>query len=401
MSQEDAVVIPYRCQQCCNLLERMPSPSAVLSNVGVRFYTCERCGHMMQAAQVESCAFDVETELPPVAELNGNGPHKLRDLLAYLRTTHNPDYVYRGQNSIWPGPLVPSLHRGTIAAEPTAVPPALRLREKGTVFHAVNTTMARTDENDLQRRAKFNSQLFQIFGYPFGSILAQQCGVSSEGLDVSHYPDVAALFAIFKFSTHSFMTQGTGVIYRIHVPADEYLNYDIRPANFFSCPTVLSAYVTFHQLKRVASWQDAMAAFHEYGFQMTFNPGPMRPLQLLALPTSEIPTCRVMQQQAALLLPDLVLPQSYNQTEIKPPPGKAEWDGPLLIEDLSKRDGVETFEFAHDVTNQYCVPKSPDVMFAKDDGVTRFLKVYFATNPRTLFFTEFGVFGEEDLELVQ
>ena len=40
-------------------------------------------------------------------------------------------------------------------------------------------------------------------------------------------------------------------------------------------------------------------------------------------------------------------------------------------------------------------------MFAKDDGVTRFLKGYFATNPRTLFFTEFGVFGEEDLGLVQ
>ena len=68
---------------------------------------------------------------------------------------------------------------------------------------------------------------------------------------------------------------------------------------------------------------------------------------------------------------------------------------------MSRRSEVEVFRFRHAPRNQYYVPRSPQVLFPKSDGVTKMLKAYFAVNPEFIFMTEFGVGGRADVDLIQ
>lgn len=401
MSNECTKVVPYRCTNCHALLERQQPSDELLSVQDRHNYICSVCGVSMPAKEIESGALDVQTELPPCGELLGSGPHDFRDILSYLRSTHRANHVYRGQTKVWPGPLVPSLYRGRVLEQRIDVPKNLRLRELGRVFHSVSADVSVTSDLSFIRRARFNAQLVQVFGYPFGSMLAQQCGVASEGLDVSHDPDVAAFFAVFDFVAGSFTRDGTGAIYRICLPETQAGNKDLCTASFFDCPSVVSAFVVFCQLRRAATWEEALDSFIEYGYKSAMTPGSSHPLQLLALPSEEVLRCRVVQQRAGLLLPDVVLPKEYGQALRKPPPGKSDWDGPLLIEDVSLRDGVEVFRFQHDDRNKYYVPHSPEVLFPATDGVTKLLRSFFVVNPKMRFMTEFGIFGEENGDLIR
>jgi hypothetical protein len=354
----------------------------------------------MPAEAVDAGELDVQTVRPQRKTLTPPASHDFAELLAYLQSTHTADYVYRGQTKIWPGPLVPSLYRGMVAPETVASAPNLRLRETGRVFHAVSTDKEMAPDPKFMRRIQFNAQLIQIFGYPFGSILAQQCGVTSEGLDVTHDPEVAAFFAIFDYPAQNFRQEDTGVIYRLRLPPASTGNKDFRSASFYDCTSVISAWAVFHQLRKVATWREAVTTFTDYGYAFTVKQTRPRPLHLLALPQDAYRTCRVVQQRAGLLFPDVVLPQEYNLGQIKPPAGKAEWQGPMLIEDVAAREGVEIFTFRHHPKNKYQVPLSPRVLFPPDDGVTQMLHHFFASNPLFAFLTEFGPVQGTDTSLI-
>src|SRR5262249_45824237 len=157
----------------------------------------------------------------------------------------------------------------------------------------------------------------------------QQCGVTSEALDVSHHLHVAAFFAIFDPLAGDFPSDGTGVIYRIAVPNELQGNRDYSTANFFDCIPIISALRTFAQLPRYPSWDQAAQSFQAYSYDLVNrHPDTPRPLHLLGVPEGDLLTCRVVQQQAALLLPDMVLSQEWKKTVKEPPLGKAEWSGP-------------------------------------------------------------------------
>jgi hypothetical protein len=366
-------------------------------------YTCSACGHMMPARAVEDGDFDVKEAVPNVDRLTGSPPYDFEELLGFLQAQHRPGYLYRGQTQRWPGPLLPSLYRGATELHPTTdVPPHYRLRDLGNVFYAVDPDAARTQNPDLIKRAQFNTYLFQTFGYPFGSILAQQCGITSEALDVSHHLHVAAFFAIFDPLAGEFPNEGTGVIYRMAVPNELPGNPDYSIANFFDCVPIISALRTFALLRRCSSWEQAAESFSTYFYHMANrDPDGPRPLHLLGLPEDDLLTCRVVQQQAALLLPDMVLSQEWKMTAKQPPLGKAEWGGPLLVEDIASRDGVESFEFCHAPRDKYLLPRSPQVLFPREDGVAKLLRMFLSANPQGLFMTELGMKGTPDSNLIE
>jgi FRG domain len=395
--------IPYRCVRCHALLTRVPPPDFLAALADRHSYTCGVCGHMMPACEVEAGHLDVKEAVAPIDRVAGSPPHDFEELLGFLQGQHRPGYLYRGQTRRWPGPLLPSLYRGTTDPEPRLdLPGHYRLRDLGKVFHAVDPGAARTQHPDLVKRSQFNTYLFQMFGYPFGSILAQQCGVTSEALDVSHHLHVAAFFAIFDPAEGGFPSEGTGVVYRIAVPDELPGNRNYTTANFFDCVPVISALRTFFQLRRCSSWDQAAQSFSDYFNHMAHRDQEApRPLHLLGLPESDLLTCRVVQQQAALLLPDMVLPQEWKLTAKQPPPGKAEWNGHLLVEDLASREGVECFEFRHAPRDKYLLPRSPQAIFPAGDGVAKLLRLFLAVNPQGLFMTELGIQGTPDSGLIE
>ena len=245
-------------------------------------------------------------------------------------------------------------------------------------------------------QVEFIDYLHHLFGYPFGAILAQQCGLTSEGLDVSHDPEVAAFFSIFDFVSGSFMEGGEGVIYRIAVPEKQQGNGDFRTASFYDCRSVISAAVTFRRLRRCPDWDAALATFLDYErhwMPRTGGNATPYPLERLGLPENDLARCRVIQQLAALVLPDIVLSRDYGQLTRQPPFGKAEWDGALMVEDIATRDGVDVFEFRHHPRNKYVVPRSPQILLPHDDAVTRLLEYYLAINPQHFTMTEVGIAG--------
>ena len=107
------------------------------------------------------------------------------------------------------------------------------------------------------------------------------------------------------------------------MPAARAGHKDLRTASFFDCSSVVSAFLVFHQLRRVNTWEEAVASFTEYDYRSNVDRQAPRPLQLLALPRDELTGCRVVNQQAALLFPDVVLPSEYKEGRRQPPPGKA------------------------------------------------------------------------------
>ena len=405
MPPPNELQIPYRCKTCHALLVRVPPPHELAAAVDRHSYTCSTCGQMTPARDIEAGQLDVKETVPSVAQLSGTPPYALKELIGYLRGQHTEGFFYRGQTQWWPGPLLPSLYRGTTRPDPVDVPGHYRLRELGTTFCAVDPTLKKDGLADLVKRSQFNAYLFQVFGYPFGSILAQQCNLTSEALDVSHNLDVATFFAIYDPPTNAFLNHGTGVIYRIAAAKASAGNRDYSTASFFDCSSLISAINTFYQLRRCSSWNEAVATFRDYFHQLAatrgLDPELPRPLGLLGVPADDLIRCRIVQQQAALLLPDVVLPQTWKLTTKQPPPGKAEWNGPLLVEDLSTREGVECFEFCHSPKGKYLVPRSPQVLFPAEDGVTKLLRLFLAATPETAFITEREPQGATHTNLIE
>ncbi|MBU0984253.1 MAG: FRG domain-containing protein [candidate division Zixibacteria bacterium] len=355
---------------------------------------------------VNSGSLDVRTSYPPGTNRPSDQPCDLCSLLAWLLQHHTDGFVYRGQTRIWPGPLVPSIHRGCVASEPTVgFAPHHRLRSVGCQFHELTPKPPGREQPISAKRMEFMRYLIQLFGYPFGNILSQQCGLTSEGLDVTHDPMVAAFFAIFDFQLNEFVEEGTGVIYRIPIDVDETFQNDISKTSFYNTSSCVSAIASLLRLNRCATWEEAAKSFLDYCVEFNASdpsqPARKRPLDKLALPLNELILSRVVQQRAGLHFPDMVLPRFYKALNIPPPDGKADWDGPVLIEDVATRQGVDCFSFEHSPKNRFKVLRSPQVLFPSEDPFKAMLKIFASRLPRFVFATELGSDGMVHPELIE
>lgn len=272
----------------------------------------------------------------------------------------------------------------------------MRLRETGTRFYELLPNIPIDYGPDLKDRIDLVEFLNHMFGYVLGQILAQQCGITSETLDVTKDPDVAAFFAVFDFSKSAFLEEGTGVIYRFEVGDNGARDIDLSISDFYHCPSYIDAEVILSMITPCDSWEQAFQSFINYAtryIELLGRDTPAnRPIELLQLPGRDLTLSRVMQQYAGLLIPDMILSTYYQSLNKRPPLGKAEKKGGNAIEDLAARNGAEAFLFCHTERSPYVVPKSPQVLFPKNDPFMHMLVAFLGRlMPQFMFSTETGV----------
>lgn len=131
--------------------------------------------------------------------------HDIKALVAELKATHEDGDLYRGQVRDHPA-LLPSTYRkgivpGTEGDPMVKVDPAAVLSARGLA---------------QQARSSLMNRLIEDTGKSLGNLLAQQYGLSSESVDVTESPEIAAFFATRRWPTYEHVSDAKepGVIYR-------------------------------------------------------------------------------------------------------------------------------------------------------------------------------------------
>ncbi|UCH15349.1 MAG: FRG domain-containing protein, partial [Bacteroidales bacterium] len=347
------MTILYRCPNCNSVIKREQDLDEIYKMFPEKCsYQCGICGEFIPATKVLTGQYDIiQKEIEISDAIDGNIPF-LKDILVKLKEEHTDEYVYRGQTKEWNGPLLPSIYRGLTNNIPlNNWDTKARLRELGNVFYEISSSpLGNISQQRILQRQIIN-YLTQMFGYPFAHLLAQQCGLTSEGLDITKDPEVAAFFATFDFdSNHYIESDDIGIIYRFRIQNKLHGVEDFKRFDFYSCPAYLNPNI-FKLLKPCNSIEESLRSFKEYGgkyfmrFQNTSD--PVRPLEVLKLPLDNIEKSRLFQQNAGLLMPDMILSKFYANIEKAAPEGKAIKEGENAIEDIATRKGTEKFLFRH------------------------------------------------------
>lgn len=296
----------------------------------------------------------------------------LKDVLGTLRREHHEGYVYRGQTKEWAGPLLPSIYRGMVSRDVFHERRLeMRLREVGSVFHELLATSPAVHNPKKQAQMQVVRYLNQTFGYPLSQLLAQQCGLTSEGLDVTSDPDVGAFFATFDFASGQFVNApGVGVIYRFAVPLAQHGVGNFKEYDYYTTPTYLNPDI-LKLFTPCDSTSEALDSLFAYAMQYARNQydsmDPERPLELLRLPIGALEKARVVQQRSGLLIPDMILSTFYRGLAKSAPPGKAEKPGQNAIEDLAYRENAKKYFFRHSTDSKRYINAHVQRIFPAQD----------------------------------
>jgi hypothetical protein len=137
----------------------------------------------------------------------------IHELLEFLRADEPEKYLFRGQTRHYPT-LVPSMFRSLIVPGTENLP----------VLGVDGEEYAERLEERDKIRLRLLGGLIGRFGKSVGNIIAQQYGISSEAIDVTSDPDVAAFFATRRYPEYQHFNGygdgSVGVIYRFprHMP---------------------------------------------------------------------------------------------------------------------------------------------------------------------------------------
>jgi hypothetical protein len=237
---------------------------------------------------------------------------------------------------------------------------------------------------DNRKRIDFVSLCRAELGYLLSQLFCQHCCLPTEGLDVTDTIDVAAFFALYDYNSGNYVDEieEPGVIIRINIGNKNPLSIrKLKEIDFYSCPFYVSGIEILELLGRCETPSQSKQRFGAYfreklNLEMTCENWEdfrkSRPLELIALPESELPMGRVMMQRAGLVFPDVLLPRSSNALPVPPPPGKT-WDGPQCIEDLALSDALEIFLFHHHSGNRAKIKYNPATVFPERDPIRSLL----------------------------
>jgi hypothetical protein len=132
----------------------------------------------------------------------------ITELLEFLEADSPESYVFRGQVTHYPSLVTSSFRRWMIAG--TEANEWIEVDQYAAIRSA-------TDRENIRHDAKVI--LLNVFGRAIGNLLAQQYGLSSDGLDVSDDPRIAAFFATRTYPEYQHFAgdreRALGVIYRI------------------------------------------------------------------------------------------------------------------------------------------------------------------------------------------
>jgi hypothetical protein len=300
--------------------------------------------------------------------------YRLPDLVKRLSQEDEARFVFRGQSRIWPGPLVPSGYRGTLSESPyTAFSAEWRLRETGETFYLQDAE--RTVESFSRQKTllQLTEYFMGIYGYPIAQILMQQFGYSSEGLDVTTDPMVAAFFGKFDFETKEFIksTEEPGVIYRWPVDNSPLNLETLQYMDFYSCRNYMDGAQSLMPIAtdETTYWHPELlgncVSSYIYEVNCNWDRGEPRPFEVLSLPHAIFYHGRIAHQRGGLLFPDMLLCEGYLSDEYSPRV-KCCLPGTLnAVEDIATRPGIERFLFLHDASDKKIFESEPESFFPK------------------------------------
>jgi hypothetical protein len=127
----------------------------------------------------------------------------IHELVEHLRATHREGDLYRGQIHDYPA-LVPSSYRRGIVSGSEHEPVVL-----------IDRARALAHDQRESLRWELMNELIGDYGLGLGNLLAQQYGLTSECIDVTEDPSIAAFFATRRWPEYAHWDGGgLGVIYR-------------------------------------------------------------------------------------------------------------------------------------------------------------------------------------------
>ena len=316
----------------------------------------------------------------------------LLELLIHLYNEHQDNFVYRGQSIYWPGTLFPSFYRTQLSIKPfKGFTEEMRLREIGQSFHAIDIAKARSflSSRDNVNRIKISNYFRHLFGYPLSQLLGQQYGISSEALDVTTEPEIAAFFSKYDFNSKQFIDESKshGVIFRFKIKKTNLNTEDMSLINFYDIPAYIDANTILKTVGECSTWEEAKDSFMLYRNKYyeklvaSSNPPVARPLSLLKLPAKIITESRIFKQKAGLLFPDWLLSKNFLKFDFPPPVHKAQKDGLEAIENLHDRNDIEIFLFNHSVKDKEIIRLSCNDLFPVNDGFKRLLYEFMSEGP--------------------
>jgi hypothetical protein len=201
---------------------------------------------------------------------------------------------------------------------------------------------------DTYHRRCIRSAFFRPFKYLLGTTLAQQYGLTSEGLDVTRSLEVAAFFAAHESATGytTAVQPGTrppGIIYRFPLADTDIRSRRIDDYDYYTLPPMIDTEDVLQRFERPGlSIDGVLNCFEAYAGAVFLD--NLQNTDLFFLPEGALARSRVTRQQAMIILPDELRRDLPNRG---PGAGGITFPAYRYIEDIAARDGVEHFYFRH------------------------------------------------------
>lgn len=326
--------------------------------------------------------------------------YKATELYKKLTSEQVQGHYFRGQIQEYPGPLWPSNYRLFFRSEDClTIEDDSRLRKSGNRFHLRMNYIDWRRFNSQQEYNEFFLQ-FQLkdfvtahtrnaLGYPLSEAFFQQAGMRSEGLDVTDSVKIAFFFAIYEWEKEGYRMKQYGsepcIIYRWYYDKIAWSFDMLNKYNYFNCPPLIPVKELLSLFGRCNTVEECEQSIEEYKaainwdlmfFDLTEIQG-RRPFELIKLPQDLVQNCRVAQQQASLLVPDIVDSADFLERHMVTSPQVAEeLTHGVFVEDLAQNPTCERFYFDLESIEglDWLEDLTPEIIFPKDDLLFQLLR---------------------------
>jgi hypothetical protein len=174
-------------------------------------------------------------------------------------------------------------------------------------------------------------------------------------------------------------------MYRWHFASDKWTLRTLNEKDYFTCPPIIPVHDLYALFDHCESAQQSAQSLNLFKKAINWEATSFdldsvrghRPFHLICLPRNGIEHSRITQQDAALLLPDVVTAEDFLRRHKVPSKDLLDFisDG-LWVEDLAQNDSCEKFYFdtsgARNI--EWLEELSPEKMFPKDETLFNLLR---------------------------
>jgi hypothetical protein len=218
---------------------------------------------------------------------------------------------------------------------------------------------------DSYHRRCIRNAFFTPFGYLLGTTLAQQYGLSSEGLDATKSLQVAGFFASYEYESGFAQPRkdGIGVIYRFPLHGSDIGVRKLNQYDYYSLPSIIDTEDVLYRFERPGlDLKDALKCFELYDGAVYMD--GLQDTDLFFLPEGALRQSRITAQQALIILPDEIRKDLPHRS---PGAGGITFPAFRYIEDWSSRNEVEKFYFQHTGNAPECAKLRREDLWPRND----------------------------------